>query len=282
VPLLKEFAREVDVMRELSKHSHIAHIVGLSVMPPNIAVVFRLYKGGSLQSFLNTQCGLTRMEKVLIDKEEKEEETQKNSTHFSSIESLSRSASETKTFQKKKSNLVKKLEARQFELKSSISKSDTNLLQSCASRNHSSSTGSIDPLPTIIESSEVTIEMMPTNSDDIAVKLEGNDNTTKTLSSRTLSSRSSSTLTARTDHVEFNALCLLSWAERSKMAIDLCDAVMYLHSLNPPILHRDIKPGNVLLDSKGRMYKLDVEALPLYVIIHTHTHTHTKTRCLSV
>ena len=87
-------------------------------------------------------------------------------------------------------------------------------------------------------------------------------------------SRSSSTLTARTAHVEFNALCLLSWAERSKMAIDLCDAVMYLHSLNPPILHRDIKPGNVLLDSKGRMYKLDVEALPLYVIIHTHTHTH--------
>eukprot|EP00939_MAST-03C_sp_MAST-3C-sp1_P003381 g3381.t1 len=60
VPLLKEFAREVQIMREV-EHPHVAKILGLSVMPPNIAVVLPLYTGGSLKEFLQRQIGLVKL-----------------------------------------------------------------------------------------------------------------------------------------------------------------------------------------------------------------------------
>ena len=39
----------------------------------------------------------------------------------------------------------------------------------------------------------------------------------------------------------------LSWPIRIKLAIDLASALSYLHSLSPPIIHRDQKSLNVLL-----------------------------------
>ena len=36
-----------------------------------------------------------------------------------------------------------------------------------------------------------------------------------------------------------------------KIAKELCEALHYIHSLNPPIIHRDIKPENIILDKKG-------------------------------
>ena len=37
----------------------------------------------------------------------------------------------------------------------------------------------------------------------------------------------------------------------------LCDALSYLHSRKPPILHRDIKPGNVKITPDGHIYLVD-------------------------
>jgi serine/threonine protein kinase len=37
----------------------------------------------------------------------------------------------------------------------------------------------------------------------------------------------------------------------------ICDALTYLHSRNPPILHRDIKPGNIKIDPEGQIYLVD-------------------------
>lgn len=39
--------------------------------------------------------------------------------------------------------------------------------------------------------------------------------------------------------------------------IDICDALAYLHSRNPPILHRDLKPGNVKILPDGRAMLVD-------------------------
>ncbi|KAL8131079.1 serine/threonine-protein kinase-like protein At3g51990 [Apium graveolens] len=40
-----------------------------------------------------------------------------------------------------------------------------------------------------------------------------------------------------------------SWNRRLRLAIQIAKSVAYLHSLSPPVIHRDIKSANVLIDS---------------------------------
>ncbi len=49
----------------------------------------------------------------------------------------------------------------------------------------------------------------------------------------------------------------ISEAECVPWFIDICDALAYLHSRNPPILHRDLKPGNVKILPDGRAMLVD-------------------------
>jgi serine/threonine protein kinase len=37
----------------------------------------------------------------------------------------------------------------------------------------------------------------------------------------------------------------------------MCDALYYLHTRKPPILHRDLKPGNIKIDPEGTVYLVD-------------------------
>lgn len=37
----------------------------------------------------------------------------------------------------------------------------------------------------------------------------------------------------------------------------ICDALEYLHTRHPPIFHRDIKPGNIKINSEGEIYLVD-------------------------
>jgi serine/threonine protein kinase len=37
----------------------------------------------------------------------------------------------------------------------------------------------------------------------------------------------------------------------------ICDALEYLHTRHPPIFHRDIKPGNIKINSEGEVYLVD-------------------------
>ncbi|MFM7856643.1 MAG: protein kinase, partial [Flammeovirgaceae bacterium] len=41
----------------------------------------------------------------------------------------------------------------------------------------------------------------------------------------------------------------LSWEDRRRIAIEIAQGMNYLHTFNPPILHRDRKSMTVLLDS---------------------------------
>jgi len=44
---------------------------------------------------------------------------------------------------------------------------------------------------------------------------------------------------------------LLEWADQ------ICDALVYMHNQNPPIIHRDIKPANIKITPQGRAMLVD-------------------------
>ena len=50
---------------------------------------------------------------------------------------------------------------------------------------------------------------------------------------------------------------ILSEEEVIKIGVSLCDALTYLHNLEPTILHRDIKPGNVRISPNGQVFLVD-------------------------
>ena len=41
------------------------------------------------------------------------------------------------------------------------------------------------------------------------------------------------------------------------IAVQLCDVLTYLHEQTPPIIHRDVKPQNVILDSSNKVHLID-------------------------
>lgn len=49
----------------------------------------------------------------------------------------------------------------------------------------------------------------------------------------------------------------LNWEDRRKIALDTAKGVFYLHSFKPPILHRDLKSLNLLLDDSFRTKLID-------------------------
>jgi len=40
-------------------------------------------------------------------------------------------------------------------------------------------------------------------------------------------------------------------------ALQICDALEYLHSQNPPVIYRDLKPGNIIVDKSGTVRLID-------------------------
>lgn len=49
----------------------------------------------------------------------------------------------------------------------------------------------------------------------------------------------------------------LKEADVVRWAAQICEALAYLHSLNPPVVHRDIKPGNIKLNAQGEAILVD-------------------------
>jgi tRNA A-37 threonylcarbamoyl transferase component Bud32 len=42
-----------------------------------------------------------------------------------------------------------------------------------------------------------------------------------------------------------------------EMAVALCDILAYLHGRTPPVIHRDIKPQNLIVDHRGELWLID-------------------------
>jgi len=49
-----------------------------------------------------------------------------------------------------------------------------------------------------------------------------------------------------------------------QIGASICDALTYLHSRKPPILHRDIKPGNVKITPEGHIFLVDFGLAKVY------------------
>ena len=51
---------------------------------------------------------------------------------------------------------------------------------------------------------------------------------------------------------------MLTWVEQ------ICDALIYLHLQNPPVIHRDIKPANIRITPDGKAMLVDFGIAKVY------------------
>jgi len=59
-------------------------------------------------------------------------------------------------------------------------------------------------------------------------------------------------------------LGMLEEDDATHIGAAMCDALSYLHTRRPPILHRDIKPGNVKISPDGHIYLVDFGLAKVY------------------
>ncbi|MGN0194584.1 MAG: serine/threonine protein kinase [Pseudoramibacter sp.] len=52
----------------------------------------------------------------------------------------------------------------------------------------------------------------------------------------------------------------VSLGERQRIAREVCEALEALHSAEPPIVHRDVKPENIMITDSGRAVLMDYDA----------------------
>jgi serine/threonine protein kinase len=71
----------------------------------------------------------------------------------------------------------------------------------------------------------------------------------------------------------------LSEDEAILIGIGICDALSYLHSRISPIVHRDIKPGNIKITPKGEIFLVDFGLAKM--IQHTQQATSTGARAMT-
>ncbi|XP_020593389.1 LOW QUALITY PROTEIN: LEAF RUST 10 DISEASE-RESISTANCE LOCUS RECEPTOR-LIKE PROTEIN KINASE-like 1.1 [Phalaenopsis equestris] len=65
----------------------------------------------------------------------------------------------------------------------------------------------------------------------------------------------------------------LPWKVRMRIAIETADALNYLHSIEPQIIHRDIKTNNILLDNNFHVKVGDFGLSRLFPLDATHVST---------
>ncbi|XP_021730064.1 U-box domain-containing protein 33-like isoform X2 [Chenopodium quinoa] len=72
---------------------------------------------------------------------------------------------------------------------------------------------------------------------------------------------------------------LLQWQTRVRIAIELCSALIFLHTNNPPIIHGNLKPTKVLLDAN---FKSKLGDLGIFFLIPQNEITIKSQHCTSV
>ena len=73
-------------------------------------------------------------------------------------------------------------------------------------------------------------------------------------------------------------LGVISESDVLVMGAAICDALSYMHTRKPPVLHRDIKPGNVKITPNGQIYLVD---FGLAKVVHAGQQTSTGARAMT-
>ncbi|KAG0449295.1 hypothetical protein HPP92_027412 [Vanilla planifolia] len=74
-------------------------------------------------------------------------------------------------------------------------------------------------------------------------------------------------------HGSHSSETLLPWQVRMSIAIETADALNYLHSVEPQIIHRDVKTNNILLDKSFHAKIADFGLSRLFPLDATHVST---------
>ncbi|CAN6363113.1 unnamed protein product [Urochloa humidicola] len=76
------------------------------------------------------------------------------------------------------------------------------------------------------------------------------------------------------NHLHVDTLVSLSWKDRLRIAVEIARALTYLHSfVSTPIIHRDIKSPNILLDDRLMVKLADFGASRYIPVDHEQIHT---------
>ena len=57
----------------------------------------------------------------------------------------------------------------------------------------------------------------------------------------------------------------LSFSEKKRILMDICEGLTFLHGAKPPIIHRDLKASNIMLTEDGNVKIIDYDAAKIYV-----------------
>ncbi|MBR6218909.1 MAG: protein kinase [Eubacterium sp.] len=57
----------------------------------------------------------------------------------------------------------------------------------------------------------------------------------------------------------------VSFEEKKRILLEICDGLIFLHSAEPPIIHRDIKATNIMITDDGKAVIIDYDAAKQYV-----------------
>ena len=57
----------------------------------------------------------------------------------------------------------------------------------------------------------------------------------------------------------------ISFSEKKRILMDICEGLTFLHGAKPPIIHRDLKASNIMLTEDGNVKIIDYDAAKIYV-----------------